>query len=149
MLTGLLYNKPEDHLSFLEQCIAVAKSEKNDIKWNTFLDLNKKPLPPIPKGDGPLRTEGQEEDNIATFATEPGVEIKNKQPLPPIGGRSIDDDEKDLTEKDIITPVDSDEEEEEVEVEFSGQRIVFVLGELSEWDPCGRILYKSTGIPIF
>lgn len=130
MLTGLLYNKPEDHLSFLEQCIAVAKStEKNDIKWNSFLDLNKKPLPPIPKGDGPLRSEGQDGNNMATFATEPGAEIRNKQPLPPIGGRVIEyDDEKDLTEKNIVTPVDSEEEEEDVEVEFSGQRIVYVLG---------------------
>lgn len=138
MLTGLLYHKPEDHLAYLEQCISVAKNEKNNIKWNTFLDLDKKPLPPIPKGEGPLRAEGQD---LHTFQTEPGAEIKNKPPLPPIGmqGHSIDvDDEKDLTEKNIITPEDS-EEEEEVEVEFSGQRIVYVLGKhcFSEGDGRG------------
>lgn len=124
MLTGLLYHKPEDHLAFLENCLSLAKTEK-DIKWNTFLDLSKKPLPPIPKADGPIKTEAG--DDVRTFATEP--EMKVKQPLPPINGSgprpSIDEDEKELTEKNILTS----DSEEEVEVEFSGQRIVFVLGE--------------------
>ena len=121
MLTGLLYHKPEDHLAFLESCISLAKTEK-DIKWNSFLDLSKKPLPPIPKTDGPIKSEAG--DEVRTFTTEP--EMKQKQPLPPINGArpSIDDDEKELTERNILTS----ESEEEVEVEFSGQRIVFVLG---------------------
>ena len=121
MLTGLLYHKPEDHLAFLENCISLAKTEK-DIKWNTFLDVSKKPLPPIPKTDGPIKSEAG--DEVRTFTTEP--ELKTRQPLPPISGQrpSIDDDEKDLTETNILTS----ESEEEVEVEFSGQRIVFVLG---------------------
>ncbi|PFX19436.1 Adenylate kinase isoenzyme 5 [Stylophora pistillata] len=122
MLTGLLYHKPEDHLAFLENCISLAKTEK-DIKWNSFLDVSKKPLPPIPKTDGPIKSEAR--DEIRTFTTEP--EMKQKQPLPPINGTahpSIDDDDKELTERNILTS----ESEEEVEVEFSGQRIVFVLG---------------------
>jgi len=123
MLTGLLYHKPEDHLAFLENCISLAKTEKN-IKWNSFLDLTKKPLPPIPKTDGPIKSEAG--DDVRTFTTEP--EMKVKQPLPPINGSgprpSIDDDEKELTERNILTS----DSEEEVEVEFSGQRIVFVLG---------------------
>lgn len=121
MLTGLLYHKPEDHLAFLESCISLAKTEK-DIKWNSFLDLSKKPLPPIPKTNGPIKSEAG--DEVRTFTTEP--EMKQKQPLPPINGArpSIDDDEKELTERNILTS----ESEEEVEVEFSGQRIVFVLG---------------------
>ena len=121
MLTGLLYHKPEDHLAFLENCISLAKTEK-DIKWNTFVDLSKKPLPPIPKADGPIKSEGG--DDVRTFATEP--EMKVKQPLPPINGpRPSIDSDKELTEKNILTS----DSEEEVEVEFSGQRIVFVLGE--------------------
>ena len=124
MLTGLLYNKPEDPLAFLEGCISLAKEKGADIKWNTFLDLNKKPLPPIPKMDGAIKSEGGE---IATFATEPGAEIKNRIPLPPIGANQhIDDDDKELQEKNIVTS--GSESEEEEEVEFSGQRIVFVLG---------------------
>lgn len=121
MLTGLLYHKPEDHLAFLESCLSLAKTEK-DIKWNTFLDLSKKPLPPIPKADGPIKSEAG--DDVRTFPTEP--EMKVRQPLPPISGSrpSIDDDEKELTERNILTS----DSEEEVEVEFSGQRIVFVLG---------------------
>lgn len=122
MLTGLLYHKPEDHLAFLENCISLAKTEK-DIKWNSFLDVSKKPLPPIPKTDGPIKSEAG--DEIRTFTTEP--EMKQKQPLPPINGAahpSIDEDDKELTEKNILTS----ESDEEVDVEFSGQRIVFVLG---------------------
>lgn len=122
MLTGLLYHKPEDHLAFLENCISLAKTEK-DIKWNSFLDVSKKPLPPIPKTDGPIKSEAG--DEIRTFTTEP--EMKQKQPLPPINGMahpSIDEDDKELTEKNILTS----ESDEEVDVEFSGQRIVFVLG---------------------
>lgn len=122
MLTGLLYHKPEDHLAFLENCISLAKTEK-DIKWNTFLDLSKKPLPPIPKTDGPIKSEAG--DDVRTFATEP--EMKVKQPLPPINvsaPRPSIDSDRELTEKNILTS----ESEEEEEVEFSGQRIVFVLG---------------------
>ncbi|XP_048587761.1 adenylate kinase isoenzyme 5 isoform X3 [Nematostella vectensis] len=123
MLTGLLYNKPEDHLAFLENCIALAKQNK-DIQWNSFLDLSKKPLPPIPKTDGPIKSEADSE--LRTFPTEP--EMKTREPLPPIGARhSIDDDDKELEERDIVTPSESDGEEE-VEVEFSGQRIVYILG---------------------
>ena len=101
MLTGLLYHKPEDHLAFLENCISLAKTEK-DIKWNSFLDVSKKPLPPIPKTDGPIKSEAG--DEIRTFTTEP--EMKQKQPLPPINGTahpSIDEDDKELTEKNILT----------------------------------------------
>ncbi|KAJ7339397.1 hypothetical protein OS493_005792 [Desmophyllum pertusum] len=118
MLTGLLYHKPEDHLAFLENCLSLAKSEK-DIRWNSFLDLSKKPLPPIPKADGPIKSESG--DEIRTFTTE--AEMKQKSPLPPISRPSIDDDDKELTERNILT-----DSEEEVEVEFSGQRIVYVLG---------------------
>lgn len=118
MLTGLLYHKPEDHLAFLENCLSLAKSEK-DIRWNSFLDLSKKPLPPIPKADGPIKSESG--DEIRTFTTE--TEMKQKSPLPPISRPSIDDDDKELTERNILT-----DSEEEVEVEFSGQRIVYVLG---------------------
>ena len=124
MLTGLLYHKPKDPLAFLENCISLAKTGK-DIKWNTFLDVSKKPLPPIPKTDGPIKAEAAV-DEVRTFATEP--EMKVKQPLPPInlsGARVSVDSDKELTEKNILTS----ESEEEVEVEFSGQRIVFVLGE--------------------
>lgn len=123
MLTGLLYHKPKDPLAFLENCISLAKTGK-DIKWNTFLDVSKKPLPPIPKTDGPIKAEAAV-DEVRTFATEP--EMKVKQPLPPInlsGARVSVDSDKELTEKNILTS----ESEEEVEVEFSGQRIVFVLG---------------------
>ena len=124
MLTGLLYNKPKDHLAFLENCISLAKTEK-DIKWNTFLDAHKKPLPPIPKADGRIKSEATT-DEVRTFATEP--EMKVKQPLPPInmsGPRVSIDSDKELTEKNILTS----ESEEEIDMEFSGQRIVFVLGE--------------------
>ena len=124
MLTGLLYNKPKDHLAFLEHCISLAKTEK-DIKWNTFLDVNKKPLPPIPKADGPIKSEATTNE-VRTFATEP--EMKVKQPLPPInmsGHRVSIDSDKELTERNILTS----ESEEEIDMEFSGQRIVFVLGE--------------------
>lgn len=123
MLTGLLYNKPKDHLAFLEHCISLAKTEK-DIKWNTFLDVNKKPLPPIPKADGPIKSEATTNE-VRTFATEP--EMKVKQPLPPInmsGHRVSIDSDKELTERNILTS----ESEEEIDMEFSGQRIVFVLG---------------------
>ena len=117
MLTGLLYHKPEDHL------VSRAKTEK-DINLNSFLDLSKKPLPPIPKTDGPIKSEAG--DEIRTITTEP--EMRKKPPLPPIGSSgarpSIDEDDKELTERNILTS----ESEEEVDVEFSGQRIVYVLG---------------------
>ena len=129
MLTGLLYNQPEDPLTFLEDCISRAKHDKN-IKWDTFLDVKKTPLPPIPKTDGPIKSEAGE--SLTTFPTEiEPIKIKQQDPLPPIGKIlpqvSTDDSDKELTEKNIVT---SDSEVEE-DVPFSGQRIVFVLGKFT------------------
>ena len=130
MLTGLLYNRPDDPLTFLEDCISRAKQDKN-IKWDTFLDVKKSPLPPIPKNDGPITTESGEKPCL--FSTEVEVKLKHQEPLPPIGGISNSpspvNSDKEFTEKNIILIITSESDVEEDAV-FAGQRIVFVLGKL-------------------
>ena len=39
MMTALLYNRPDDPVEFLDQCIKKAKETRN-IKWDSFLDVS-------------------------------------------------------------------------------------------------------------
>ena len=49
LMTGLMYYKPEDHITFLQECLRKVKHEGIDqVKWNIFIESRKKtPLPPI------------------------------------------------------------------------------------------------------
>lgn len=142
MLTGLLYNKPKDHLQFLGDCINAAKSTEN-IKWDTF--LGKKPLPPISKvNDGPIRSESfgfSDEPVIPTFETEPILEMKLKTKLPSIG-QDRENKSSDLDNVDEIMIDNDNDVEDFIEKEaflhkmalekeagsFKNQTIIFVLG---------------------
>lgn len=47
-MTGLMFHRPNDHLSFLIDCIKKVKdSGKNVLQWDSFVDIKKSPLPPI------------------------------------------------------------------------------------------------------
>lgn len=143
MLTGLLYNQPDDPLKFLEDCISHAKHDKN-IKWDSFLDVKRAPLPPIPKADGPIKTESG--DRPRTFPTEVEIKMKQADPLPPIGSLSHPsspvNSDKELTEKNIVTSGSEIDED----VPFSGQRIIFVLGKLTKYCQYSLICLKSNSL---
>ena len=54
-MTGLMYYRPEDHLSYLQECLKrVHEAGVDNIRWQHFVDQRRKtPLPPIPsEGDG-------------------------------------------------------------------------------------------------
>lgn len=139
MLTGLLYNKPEDHLKFLGECIDSAKNLPN-LKWDTFVDLSKKPLPAIPKAhNGPIRSESYDLDEplfpSKTFPTQPIVEMKIQTKLPPIKHENDIEDPLDNNndypngEKiDVADDVDKKDTELLWEKQFDKQRVIFVLG---------------------
>ena len=47
-MTGLMYNKPEDHVAYLKECLEQIQNEGNEsITWKKFIRI-KSPLPPIP-----------------------------------------------------------------------------------------------------
>ena len=50
-MTGLMYNKPEDHIGYMLNCLGRVQEKKgtNGVKWNTFVEeVNRtSPLPPI------------------------------------------------------------------------------------------------------
>ncbi|XP_078686294.1 uncharacterized protein LOC144918994 isoform X2 [Branchiostoma floridae x Branchiostoma belcheri] len=75
ILTGLMYNRPEDHISYIEDCLQQAKqSDIQNLRWDSF--VRDKALPPIPSFDGTRST---------TFPTEPNMqEMHKNQVLPPI-----------------------------------------------------------------
>ncbi|XP_078605176.1 uncharacterized protein LOC144878458 isoform X3 [Branchiostoma floridae x Branchiostoma japonicum] len=75
ILTGLMYNRPEDHISYIEDCLQQAKqSDIQNLRWDSF--VRDKALPPIPTYDGTRST---------TFPTEPNMqEMHKNQVLPPI-----------------------------------------------------------------
>lgn len=96
----------------------------------------RKPLPNIPKTDGPIKSEAGH--IIRPFTAIP--EMKRKRPLPRIrsspGARpSIDDGYKELPKRNILTSLS----EKKGEVEFSGQRTVYVPGKLSTMSTLARI----------
>ena len=142
MLTGLLYNKPEDHLKFLGECIDSAKNLPN-LKWDTFVDLSKKPLPAIPKAhNGPIRSESYDLDEplfpSKTFPTQPIVEMKIQTKLPPIKHENDIEDPLDNNndypngEKiDVADDVDNKDTELLWEKQFDKQRVIFVLGKFN------------------
>jgi len=48
-MTGLMYNRPEDHITYLQDCLKTLENEKRDepVPWNRFV-VASKPLPAIP-----------------------------------------------------------------------------------------------------
>ena len=52
-MTGLIYNKPEDPLDFLEAAIAKIRINPDlDVKWDTFIDTENGP---VSEAEGKLR----------------------------------------------------------------------------------------------
>jgi len=51
LMTGLMYNRPEDHIAFLQDCLKTLQDEKENeaVAWNRFI-VASKPLPPISSG---------------------------------------------------------------------------------------------------
>ena len=49
LMTGLMYNRPENHIAYLQDCLKTLESEKGDepVPWNRFI-VASKPLPAIP-----------------------------------------------------------------------------------------------------
>eukprot|EP00126_Sphaerothecum_destruens_P009973 Sdes_comp20643_c0_seq1m15852 len=51
-MTGLMFNKPEDHIGFIENCLEKVKSMKEEpskLRWDIFVERKSKSLPPIEK----------------------------------------------------------------------------------------------------
>ena len=134
MLTGLLYNKPADHLQFLGECINSAREIEN-LKWDTFLNHNKAPLPAIPKTtDGPIRSESfglSDEPVFPTFETEPILEMKIQTKLPGIK-KDNGYDTNDVANDEIKTTVvpNGSEGSSRKQDLFKNQTVVFVLGKI-------------------
>ena len=53
-MTGLMYHRPEDHLTYLQNCLqGVREKGLDNVRWNLFIEQrNKTPLPPIRPGSG-------------------------------------------------------------------------------------------------
>ncbi|XP_023930387.1 adenylate kinase isoenzyme 5 isoform X1 [Lingula anatina] len=81
LMTGLLFNRPEDHIAFLQACLEKVKHEGlHNIKWNVFIEHanGKKPLPPIAPGtNGKIEKKEPETPSVPT-------EMRKSSPLPPI-----------------------------------------------------------------
>ena len=48
-MTGLMYNRPEDHITYLQDCLKTLENERRDepVPWNRFV-VTSTPLPAIP-----------------------------------------------------------------------------------------------------
>ncbi len=83
-----MYQKPEDHIGFLGDCLSKAKKEPK-INWHTFIE----PLPPIPSSGEKILSENVETEKGKTSPLHSRVLtsplLKKPEPLPPIS--STDD----------------------------------------------------------
>ena len=88
MMTALMYQKPDDHIKFLEECLEHVKIEEK-VRWHTFID----PLPEIPKTNGRIKSESDRCSNAANETTlyHSRDFVKNETPLPPIGAHKKTD----------------------------------------------------------
>ena len=86
-MAALMYHKPDDHIAFLQQCLAKATTTSGELTWDTFVVQSNsstksrnefsssKPLPPIP-GDIPAKMDN--EQSLQSGGTD------KHTPLPPI-----------------------------------------------------------------
>ena len=146
-MTALMYQKPDDHIKFLEECLERVKIEEK-VRWHTFID----PLPEIPKTRGRIKSESGRSSNTANEITlyHSRDFVKNETPLPPIGAHKKTDisnyvvesqnDANALTEKVFNSHIMSDvkknedlwySEYTERKIDTScleGKPVIFVLG---------------------
>ena len=54
LMTGLMYYRPEDHITYLQECLRKVQSEgAESVRWNLFIQQRlKTPLPPITPENG-------------------------------------------------------------------------------------------------
>ncbi|MBN3301596.1 KAD5 kinase, partial [Amia calva] len=97
MLTGLMYHRPEDPLTYLENCLQKARElgGPERVRWDTFITPDRRPLPPINGGQG----------KKAAFRPDPGpgpgpgpVPYRRYERLPPIQAQYSIESDSDMTE---------------------------------------------------
>ena len=146
-MIALMYQKPDDHIKFLEECLERVKIEEK-VRWHTFID----PLPDIPKTHARIKSESDRSSNTANEITlyHSRDFVKNEMPLPPIGAYTKTDvsnyvaesqnDANTLTEKvfnsHIMSEVKTNEDlwyskytERKIDTScLEGKPVIFVLG---------------------
>ena len=105
LLTGLLFHQPDNHISYLEECLASYKQSSESLQWNTFMAMptaqnskvfgldnklpsNNTPLPPIGDSQVSMNAESTEK------STSVPVKLDNKSVLPPISCSDTTGDQK-------------------------------------------------------
>ncbi|XP_069742031.1 adenylate kinase isoenzyme 5-like isoform X2 [Narcine bancroftii] len=91
MLTGLMYQRPEDPIEYLEGCLQRVRElgGPEKVKWDTFIPQDRRSLPPINGGQG----------KKPMFRTEPGVAPHRRYDrLPPIQAQFSIESDSDMTE---------------------------------------------------
>ncbi|KAL4623330.1 adenylate kinase isoenzyme 5-like isoform X1 [Arapaima gigas] len=97
MLTGLMYHRPDDPITFLEGCLQKVRElgGLERVSWDTFITPDRRPLPPLSVGQGkkvPLRTESGPGPGPG-----PGP-YRRYERLPPIQAQFSIESDSDMTE---------------------------------------------------
>ena len=106
LMTGLMYHRPSDHISYLIECLSKVKDKgQENLAWNSFVEAKrtKTPLPPITPDNGkrpksrtktPVKIEPERSitpvdnaDNARKQESPVPLEEKKGTPLPPIGDK--------------------------------------------------------------
>ncbi|XP_048045381.1 adenylate kinase 5, like isoform X1 [Megalobrama amblycephala] len=95
MLTGLMYHRPEDPLTFLESCLQKTRDLGGPecVAWDTFITPDRKPLPPITPAQGkkaPCKLDGGPGPGPGPY--------RRYDRLPPIQAQFSIESDSDMTE---------------------------------------------------
>ena len=73
LMTGLMYYRPEDHITYLQDCLRKVSDDGVDqVRWNLFIDSRRKtPLPPITPSAGGENGRSRPMSRDQSFTAEP------------------------------------------------------------------------------
>ncbi|XP_064649124.1 adenylate kinase isoenzyme 5-like isoform X2 [Lineus longissimus] len=83
LMTGLMYHRPKDHITYLRECLDKIRSKGLDhVRWNLFVEQRRKtPLPPISPQNGSRPQSAQSYYSRGSSK----ADLRSQEPLPPIG----------------------------------------------------------------
>ena len=143
-MAGLMYHKPSDHITFLQQCLARAREIGGDYKWDTFiykstlqdsspqsrqLFSTTKPLPPIP-GDGTVKTQNKLKHKLTDITLPPisnGCTPSEANKLPHSSSDEKSSPESTTSASGHPLPI-TNQTQSNFRQEFANKPVIFVLG---------------------
>ena len=107
LLTGLLFHQPDNHISYIEECLASYKQSSESLQWNTFVAMpsaqNSKVFGvdnaenKLPSNTAPLPPITDSQVSVDAEKSPVSAKLDNKSVLPPISSDTTGDQKPETT----------------------------------------------------